>query len=110
MKAKLKTRWLEALRSDRYKQIFGTLRDRRGFCALGVFCDIASTDGWEQLRNGRYILNEIGDGRGQGSDTFLANMGVPIFEQNVISSMNDSGWKTFREIADYIEAKIKETP
>ncbi|HEU5032735.1 MAG TPA: hypothetical protein VFV01_47985 [Spirillospora sp.] len=50
MKAKVKTRWVEALRSDEYQQGKGWLHqiDQAGqerFCCLGVLCEIAAQDG-----------------------------------------------------------------
>lgn len=32
--------WLKALRSGLYKQTRGQLRDERGFCCLGVACEV----------------------------------------------------------------------
>ena len=41
MKPEIKTRWLEALRSGRYKQGRSALRTSNNeFCCLGVLCDI----------------------------------------------------------------------
>ena len=33
-------KWLEALRSGKYKQTTGRLQDSKGFCCLGVACDV----------------------------------------------------------------------
>ena len=41
MDAKLKTLWLEALRSGQYPQTRGTLQDAHGYCCLGVLCKVA---------------------------------------------------------------------
>ena len=41
-------KWVEALRSGKYRQTTGVLRDRDGFCCLGVLCDIAEKGKWEQ--------------------------------------------------------------
>ncbi len=36
----VKEKWLAALRSGHYKQTTGCLRDNKGFCCLGVLCDL----------------------------------------------------------------------
>jgi len=44
LKPEIKERWLEALRSGKYKQTTGYLRDDDGFCCLGVLCDVVKND------------------------------------------------------------------
>ena len=44
MKKEYKDRWVEALRSGKYKQAKGTLRNKEGFCCLGVLCDIVKDE------------------------------------------------------------------
>lgn len=69
MKESIKKKWLEALRSGKYKQAKETLKDNSGkFCCLGVLCDIhrktmkKSQFKWSE--NGQYInrkTNEKGN-------------------------------------------------
>ena len=33
-------RWVKALRSGKYKQTHNVLQDNKGFCCLGVLCDL----------------------------------------------------------------------
>lgn len=41
MNQKVKRKWVKALRSGKYKQGFGSLRDKEdNFCALGVLCNL----------------------------------------------------------------------
>lgn len=48
MDAKVKTKWVDALRSGEYKQASGVLRDDNdAFCCLGVLCDVAVKEGLE---------------------------------------------------------------
>jgi hypothetical protein len=114
----LKAKWLEALRSGKYQQAKGVLRDRTGaMCCLGVLCDVIRPDGWEvdheiwrwredatdnghvqylpvRLRT-RFGFNEMRDGNSI---------------ESVLANRNDgtSGYKrhTFAEIADFIEANV----
>ena len=49
MKAELLNKWLEALRSGKYQQGRGTLRDADNkFCCLGVLLDVAG-EKWHQI-------------------------------------------------------------
>jgi hypothetical protein len=46
----VKIRWLEALRSNKYRQGTGTLRTLEGkFCCLGVLCDLYSPEEWKNF-------------------------------------------------------------
>lgn len=52
-----KHRWLEALRSGKYQQTHGCLRDNQGFDCLGVLCDISNTGKWVQLTGESYVYS-----------------------------------------------------
>ena len=41
MNPEAKQAWVAALRSGEYQQGFGKLRDTKGYCCLGVLCDLA---------------------------------------------------------------------
>ena len=41
-------KWVEALRSGKYKQTSGSLHDDNGFCCLGVACEISGLGEWER--------------------------------------------------------------
>lgn len=46
----IRTRWADALRSGDYEQTKGSLNDGKGYCCLGVLCDLYAQDhgtGWE---------------------------------------------------------------
>lgn len=40
MDAKIKARWIKALKSKKYKQGKAALKTEEGFCCLGVLCDL----------------------------------------------------------------------
>lgn len=40
MKAEIKRLWIRALKSRKYKQGYGALRTKEGYCCLGVLCDL----------------------------------------------------------------------
>lgn len=48
MKKSIAMKWVKALRSGKYKQTRGKLRGQRGYCCLGVLCDIYDNKQWEK--------------------------------------------------------------
>ncbi len=105
MDSALKAKWVEALRSGKYVQAKGCLRDSRphgdGFCCLGVLCDVIDPEGWDDSGLFRLahcfppkeVMTEIGypdEAEKQNSKFWTA------------AHMNDEG-KSFDEIASYIE-------
>jgi hypothetical protein len=119
MKEDIKNIWVEELRSGKYEQNRGALRNNgrdREFCCLGVLCDIhaklTKTAKWEFVPEegmNWYRLNDTSIGRDDGVLPYFvkewADMKSPtgdISETECLSAYNDSG-KTFNELADIIE-------
>jgi hypothetical protein len=112
MNPDIKKRWLDALRSGKFKQGREALRSNHGgdtrHCCLGVLCELAVEDGVARRKGNRYLdcseilprdvqhWAELDDPnpsvRGQGFSVCLAEM-------------NDSG-KDFNAIADIIEEQL----
>lgn len=109
MRATLKQRWIEALRSDRYHQGRGHLRaelyGKTFHCAMGVLYDlIATPEQWERLRT-----ND-----GPFFDGYLPiesydQTGISPFAERQIASLNDDGL-SFAEIANIVERDIQAEP
>lgn len=127
MNAELKQKWLEALRSGKYQQGSGQLREVHYceewsdtyHCCLGVLADIAGAplslfedDGF--LGSGQSIStsSDNADHFGLGPQ---GNEGDPQYEadeprslttlQRKLASMNDNR-RSFAEIADWIEINV----
>jgi hypothetical protein len=101
MDAKLKVKWLRALRGKKYQQGNGELKCSDTFCCLGVLADIQGAEWFGGVptingeeNNGMYYLRPV-----------LAG-GLRSSTQRVLALLNDRG-KPFSEIADYIERRIK---
>jgi len=64
MNKRIKTRWLKALRSGKYKQGRYALRTKsdNGFCCLGVLCDLYTKSPEGKKKKARWILG-IGDNK-----------------------------------------------
>ncbi len=106
-------KWIEALRSGKYKQGRDLLRKDDEYCCLGVACDIFKSD-----INGDWVKPVMG-----GRMSFKAGLidvlydippilkdklGLPDKVRNHMVSMNDSFDKNFNEIADYLEKASNE--
>lgn len=110
MDAELKQKWVEALRSGKYKQGRFCLRDNENcHCCLGVLCDLIDPNGWD--RHLEDWDNEDDFERfkwGKGSEWSTEEVPdqvadrVRLGHQSQLMDMNDQG-KTFAEIADWIE-------
>lgn len=94
--------WVEALRSGKYKQAQGHLRDGDGYCCLGVKRDIDGAS-WERTESGAYCT-EV-DGTQFPSSITLERWGLSEADKWKVADLNDVGW-TFAEIADWIEANV----
>lgn len=117
MKAELKQQWIEALESGKYQQGCGVLYNARTdtYCCLGVLCDIARFDGWEQAKEKAkaqitpnvYFVNNF---------EFYSFVSLRTDNNNVgdgkhcvrLQYMNDLEAKDFKTIANYIKANIQE--
>src|ERR1043165_5081152 len=43
----IKNAWIAALNSGKYTQTNGALRNSKGYCCLGVLCDVVAPSKWE---------------------------------------------------------------
>lgn len=126
MKKSLKTRWLNALRSGKYRQATETLQSLtktgkiKGNCCLGVLCRVAGVKGERDKLTGVTYFD--------GDDSMLTNdlrldFGLTSDETNTLAAMNDGpkyhGYtgnngttyprRSFKTIANWIEKNIPVT-
>ena len=101
MEASLKAKWIEALRSGKYKQGRLALRTRDDhFCCLGVLCDISGV--WEE--NGQHYSSEY-DGALSLLPPRLRNQ-LTQEARHALIAMNDKYGVSFPDIADWIKTNI----
>lgn len=128
----LTQKWVEALRSGKYAQTNGCLKDDSGFCCLGVAADVIAPSQWLKTKDdqGHYRF------RNQKNDAYLPiedwNRLIPKnlkiknkeysgddwdsefyeFEpsQEEMAELNDSKNLNFNEIADIIETWWTDNP
>ena len=113
MNAEVKAKWLEALRSGKYKQGQGRLRSRDNkFCCLGVLEDVLETP-WT-LKGTRFAVPDGGipDAySGTLSPNSQVRCGISLHAIDHLTALNDGinndgVGETFSVIADYIEANL----
>lgn len=95
MNKEIKKDWINALKSGKYKQGQGKLRDNNCYCCLGILCDIIEPTAWVNTERGfthnekKYFL----------SDSILNNYldlkTETLNELDILAVMNDSG-KSFK--------------
>ena len=98
--------WIKALRSGEYNQGQGRLVTKDGYCCLGVLAKIKNKlDEYNMfMNNPNYLVDTDIDGN-------ITYYYLPIgdvsngLDQNTLMHMNDN-YKTFDEIADFIEANM----
>ena len=128
MNPEVKAKWLEALRSGRYRQSRYRLRSLdNSFCCLGVLCDIYTkevggswkydkdhfSDAYEMIGgNGDYpVTSELPGCVSNWAGVEGCNPQVHDSKKKIITinstlaELNDEG-KTFNEIADIIEKHL----
>jgi len=106
MNSEIKAKWVEALRSGRYKQTRGRLRDTQGMCCLGVLCDILHPEGWENYDSSFQFRQEVK----MPPAEILREAGLPTSTElgsvaDKLAIKNDTG-ASFSEIADCIENRL----
>lgn len=121
MKKSVMQKWVKALRSGKYKQGTGYLKQRSPgkktqYCCLGVLCEILGAE-WQPdpLHATRkvYSLDDRGDPTNSNlpfSIKEAAGMCSPngwLPDDRNLIDMNDIGGKSFKEIADIIEKEYR---
>lgn len=117
MRKDIKAKWIRALRSGKYRQGDGQLRNDDKFCCLGVLCDIHAKATGEKWDGNTYAGVEIQLPVSVAKwaripkkfldDHSIQETDIQLSEDpdDNLSTLNDSG-HTFKEIADVIKEKL----
>ena len=65
MNQEIKEKWLEALRSGKYKQGFTRLKQNNRYCCLGVLCSLLPGD-WQRVTGETYKFHYMYNHESQG--------------------------------------------
>lgn len=125
----LKQRWVSALRSGKYHQGHGCLRDiDNNYCCLGVLADLIDPEAWSYtpeyaLNSFKTNLRNFTNSRNvpkfkwnptnsedptliECSNKYLITDIIPTDIQRALAIKNDFHMLSFLEIADYIETNL----
>lgn len=118
MKKSVMIKWVKALRSGKYKQTKGYLKDSKGYCCLGVLCEISEIGEFvDEGLDYHYLIS-----KGRSYKSYLSILPVQVKHYAGLKSdnahimsiktdlvtFNDSRDYTFHPIADIIEKHYKE--
>lgn len=119
MKADIKEKWLEALRSDKFVQGTGALKYVSGLdyermpaegaqcrhCCLGVLCEVIEAPFVQSLEDAEARYYRVDGSTSSLSSELQYEVGMTYPQQSHLINMNDRG-ETFAEIADWIERNL----
>lgn len=112
MNQDIKAEWVAALRSGKYEQTNGALKDGGGFCCLGVLCDVVKDRvglSWRNLE-GYCVTLTMGDALGQLPIQVSMFAGldskIPMVGKDSLIYLNDIKRLSFNAIADAIEKHL----
>jgi hypothetical protein len=115
MNPEIKASWVEALRSEEYKQGANALHRNGTFCCLGVLCDLAEKAGVVTSEIVETIVYYRSVKDTQDSNGYLLPQAVrewaelssvtPSVGSEELCVLNDNG-ASFKHIADLIEEKL----
>lgn len=103
--------YLDALRNGGYVQGRAALNANGAFCCLGVYCDVVDPGAWSVEPGATGVFNTFAESSsylwGEAVRSFMEEFNVPPFAIGAVLdeliNMNDGGYKTFDEIADWLE-------
>jgi hypothetical protein len=108
MNQEIKQKWVESLRSGKYKQGQGYLRKGNNYCCLGVLCDLHGDKEWNPSDHPTKPIYNYGDElRSEYPPAFISEWAA-ISEKDIetLAYHNDNKEFTFEKIADYIEENL----
>ncbi len=100
-----RAKWVDALRSGKYKQTRSALRYGDAYCCLGVACDVLGDGKWDATPMVDWWEFWFSDGQRKAGDlppSMLDRLGLSTDDQRVLMDLNDNG-VSFDAIATHIE-------
>ncbi len=106
MDVELKKKWVDALRSDKYSQTQGQLRNDKGYCCLGVLCDLLkeSEDDWIYRNDAGYTFK--GSYTCYPPQEIIDMYSFSGVSTGKLASLNDDKY-SFEDIANFIEENVR---
>lgn len=107
MNPEVKTKWLAALRSGKYRQGKYWFRSRDGrYCAFGVLVHSCGFGRWTGgPRESLFGWEPAESGEGDPLKAVCEFAGITSTQLSEVATRNDRG-ESFEEIADFVEANL----
>ena len=106
MNERIKAEWIKALTSGEYKQTSGALRDKNGFCCLGVFMDACYGYEWIWYPGEEsYGFRRNKDYKGKDYNTLCELMEITDSQRVFLVESNERG-DSFDKIAEWISNNL----
>lgn len=108
MNPEIKAKWVEALRSGKYKQGTTGLHNNElnTFCCLGVLCEVQSVPRNDEAGKYSSYVFDAYPSTIALSGEFASKLGIEDNAMGTVISMNDAHGNSFDEIATYIEENL----
>jgi hypothetical protein len=109
MDARIKQKWIEALRSGQFTQARGALVEDGSYCCLGVLCAVQNADFNQFMELETTEL--AGESALEAEESYDYSAGLPDSIANALADMNDGRGcepRSFDHIAGYIYAMVPE--
>lgn len=114
MRPQIKRAWIKALRNGKYRQGRERLRTKKGFCCLGVLCDLHSKtlkrSQWHSSQYGNNVFWSYGTTAEYLPKSVQRWAGLREYDPTVgstsLAGANDSRKLNFKKIADLIEKHL----
>jgi hypothetical protein len=112
MTPEFKAKWIEALRSGKYQQTRGALKDDKGMCCLGVAADLIDSSQWNDEPVGLHHERGWRGCEPQNCKAVAEAIGIHLRDAQDLATRNDGTENysnhehSFAEIATVIEEQL----
>jgi hypothetical protein len=103
-------KWIAALRSGEYEQTGAQLQSPKGFCCLGVACEVLIPRELQNVFGGRLLGSMPSSQKASPKWLQLINSETMKITGIDLVTLNDSRLANFNEIADLLESLYVENP
>ena len=98
--------WIEALESGEYPQTQRVLHDGKGFCCLGVLCDINNVE-WKRDSLGNFFYLDTKEHGGLPGPTIMSWLDIDLQELRIpVSSLTHEQWQRLGLLGESPRASV----
>lgn len=97
-------KWIKALRSKKYTQTKSHLKDSKGYCCLGVACDISGLGTWTKTEHGYMSFKPENEFAASSSLPVVVSEWLGLNESNPALADRKGDYSGFVDHIDAIEA------